>query len=321
MIFEKQVVDLFKQKMYTRCDDMGKAFYFSAEDFDGLQRTPYPFTASAGHRLQGYLYHYADPVADRLIVFDHGFGGGHRSYLREIELLCRHGFLVLAYDHTGCMESGGKTPNGLAQSLCDLNDCITAVKADTRFAGRTISVVGHSWGAFSTLNIPALHPEITHIVAMSGFVSVPLMVETFFTGMLSGYRKAVLDLELQSNPRFATFDAVESLANSSVKALLIYSDNDQMTRKTPHFDTLQRGLSHKENIRLLLVSNKGHNPNYTEDAVGYLAEYTAQLEKLDKKKLLETDTQKKAFLDSFDWHRMTAQDEAIWQEIFHTLDS
>ncbi len=321
MIFEKQVVDLFKQKMYTRCDDTGKAFYFSTEDFDDLQRTPYPFTASAGHRLQGYLYHYSDPIADRLVVFDHGFGGGHRSYLREIELLCRHGFLVLAYDHTGCMESGGETPNGLAQSLCDLNDCITAVKSDARFAGRTISVVGHSWGAFSTLNIPALHPEITHIVAMSGFVSVPLMVETFFTGMLSGYRKAVLDLERQSNPHFATFDAVESLANSSVKALLIYSDNDQMTRKTPHFDTLQRELSHKENIRLLLVSNKGHNPNYTEDAVGYLAEYMAQLEKLDKKKLLETDAQKKVFLDSFDWHRMTAQDEAVWQEIFHTLDS
>ncbi|MBR3704187.1 MAG: alpha/beta fold hydrolase [Oscillospiraceae bacterium] len=320
MIFEKQVVDLFKSRMYTRCDDTGKAFYFSHEDF-GLQRTPYPFTASAGHKLQGYLYHYADPRADRVIVFDHGFGGGHRSYLREIEMLCRHGFLVLAYDHTGCMESGGETPNGLAQSLCDLNDCISTVKADKQFQGRTISVVGHSWGAFSTLNITALHPEIEHIVAMSGFVSVPLMVETFFMGLLRGYRKAVLDLELRSNPKFATFDAVESLANSSVKALLIYSDNDQMTRKNPHFDTLQRGLAHKENIRLLLVSGKGHNPNYTADAVAHLAEYTTKLAKLDKKKLLETNAQKKAFRASFDWRRMTAQDDAVWQEIFRTLDS
>lgn len=320
MIFEKQVVDLYKKKLFTRCDDTGKAFYFSAGDFDGLRHEPYPFTASAGHKLQGYLYSYADPKPGRLIVFDHGFGGGHRSYLREIEMLCRHGCLVLAYDHTGCMESGGETPNGLAQSLCDLNDCISAVKADARFDGYTLSVMGHSWGAFSTLNIPALHPEIANIVAMSGFVSVPLMVETFFTGLLSGYRKAVLELETRSNPKFVSFNAVESLSKSSVKALLIYSDNDQMCRKTPHFDTLAAGLSSRENIRLLLVSGKGHNPNYTQDAVNYLAEYAAEVAKRDKKKLLETDEQKKAFRDSFDWRRMTEQDEAVWQEIFRTLD-
>ena len=321
MIFEKQIVDVFKKKMYTRCDDTGKAFYFSVDDFDGLQREPYPFTAAAGHTLQGYVYHYADPIPGRLVIFDHGFGGGHRSYLREIEMLCRHGFLVLAYDHTGCMESGGETPNGLAQSLCDLNDCLNAVKSDRTFAGDKISVVGHSWGAFSTLNICALHPEIAHIVAMSGFVSVPLMIETFFAGLLSPYRKAVLELEMNSNPKFATFNAVESLSGYNGKALLIYSDNDQMTRKTPHFDTLQRTLSRKKNIRLLLVSEKGHNPNYTTDAVKHLGEYLKKLTKFEKKKLLETKAQKKEFLASFDWRRMTEQDDAVWQEIFRTLDS
>ena len=321
MLFEKQVVDLFKQKMYARCDDTGKAFYFSHTDFDGLQREPFPFTASAGHTLQGYLYHYAAPIPHRLVVFDHGFGGGHRSYMREIELLCRHGFLVLSYDHTGCMESGGESPNGLGQSLCDLNDCITAVKADPRFNGFTLSVMGHSWGAFSTLNICSLHPEIAHIVAISGFVSVPLMVETFFTGLLRGYRRAIMDLEQRSNPMSFARNAVETLSHCSARSLLIYSDNDPMCRKTPHFDTLAAGLSHQEHVRLLLVSDKGHNPNYTHDAVKYLAEYTSQLEKLDKKKLLETEEQKAAFRSSFDWRRMTEQDEAVWQEIFRTLDS
>ena len=320
MFFEKQVVDLFKSKMYTRCDDTGKAFYFSHEDFDGLQREPYAFTASAGHTLQGYLYSYADPIAERLVVFDHGFGGGHRSYMREIEMLCRRGFLVLAYDHTGCMESGGETPNGLGQSLCDLNDCLTAVKADARFEGYMLSVMGHSWGAFSTLNICALHPEVAHIIAMSGFVSVPVMVETFFAGLLSGYRKAVLALEARSNPKFVKYNAVESLSGYEGKALLIYSDNDQLCRKTPHFDMLSSGLSGKENIRLLLVEGKGHNPNYTHDAVKHLAEYAAEVAKRDKKKLLETDEQKAAFRASFDWQRITEQDDAVWQEIFRTLE-
>lgn len=151
MIFEKQIMNFYKGMMYARCDDNGTAFYFSASDFPGLKSEAYSFKASAGHTLNGALYHYDNPIPGRLIVFDHGFGGGHRSYMKEIEMLCRHGYLVFAYDHTGCMTSGGESPNGMAQSLCDLNDCITMLKADDRFAGMDISVMGHSWGGFSAL--------------------------------------------------------------------------------------------------------------------------------------------------------------------------
>ena len=179
MLFEKQVVNMYKGMMHTRCDDVETVFYFSPKDFPGLQAEPHSFQASAGHMLQGYIYQYENPKQDRLVVFDHGFGGGHRAYMVEIEILCAHGYRVFAYDHTGCMESGGETPNGLAQSLCDLNDCITMLKADARFEKAEFSVVGHSWGAFSTLNITALHPEISHIVAMAGFVCVDTLIGTF----------------------------------------------------------------------------------------------------------------------------------------------
>ena len=47
-------------------------------------------------------------------------------------------------------------------------------------------------------------------------------------------------------------------------------------------------------MRLLLVENKGHNPNYTVDAVQYLAKYSEDVKKQGKKKLLETDEQKAA---------------------------
>ena len=321
MLFEKQVLQMYKGLAYTRCDDTGKAYYFSPEDFPGLQAKSHPFASSAGHTLQGYLYWYEGYRPGRLVVFDHGFFGGHRSYMKEIEMLCRRGFRVFAYDHTGCMESGGKDPNGMAQSLCDLNDCLTMLKADERFAGLDISVMGHSWGGFSTLNIAAFHPEISHIVVMSGFVSVEMLVGSFFGGLLKGYRKAVMALERQANPKFVECNAVDTLQKTNAKTLLIYSDNDQMCRKDPHYNTLVAGLSHKENIRFLLVSGKGHNPNYTADAVQYLAQYTALQNKLTRKKQLETPDQKAAFVASFDWHRMTAQDDAVWEKIFHCLES
>ena len=318
MIFEKQVVNGYKGMMHTRYDNVSLSFYFSHKDFDGFQREAYAFKSSMGHTLQGYLYYYDQFREDRLIVFDHGLGNGHRAYMKEIEKLCSHGYRVFAYDHTGCMESGGESTNGLAQSLCDLNDCLATIKADKRFAGLDISVVGHSWGAFSTLTISALHPEISHIVAMSGFVSVEEMMKMFFAGPLKGYRKPILALERSANPKFSTFNAVESLKNSNVKALLIYSENDQLCRRK-HYDILKEGLNDKENIHFLLVENKGHNPNYTEEAVKLLEVFKKARAKFAKKKNT-TKEQRAQFLASFNWHKMTEQDEAVWQEIFAHLD-
>ena len=190
MIFEKKVVGIYRSQFLTRCDDAGLAHYFSHADFPGLQQEAFSFPSSCGHTLQGWFYHYETVIPGRIVVFDHGFGGGHRSYMKEIEMLCRHGYLVFSYDHTGCMESGGENPGGLSQSLRDLNDCLTALKKHPACADLLFSVMGHSWGGFSTLNIAALHPDITHIVVLSGFTSVERMLEQFFSGILKGYRKS-----------------------------------------------------------------------------------------------------------------------------------
>ena len=47
MIFEKQIVNLYKGMMHKRCDDTETVFYFSPADFDGLKAEPYAFKASA----------------------------------------------------------------------------------------------------------------------------------------------------------------------------------------------------------------------------------------------------------------------------------
>lgn len=319
MLFEKQIVNMYKSMMHTRCDDTETVFYFSPKDFPGLLYEPISFNSSRGDALQGYLYSYDLPIEDRLIVFDHGFGGGHRAYMREIELLCRHGYRVFAYDHTGCMESEGKTPNGLAQSLCDLNDCMNMLSTDERFSSLDISVMGHSWGAFSTMNIPSLHPRISHIVAISGFVSVEEMINTFFSGIMKGYRKPILALERESNPVFCEYNSLSSLSSSDVKALLIYSDDDTLCKRI-HYDIMKAGLEGKDNVNIVLTSGKGHNPNYTAEAVAYLGEFGKARAKLARKKGV-TAEKKEKFVDSYDWRRMTEQDERVWQMIFEHLDS
>ena len=319
MIFEKQILNAYKGMMHTRCDDTETVFYFSPSDFPNLRAESHPFTSCEGNLLKGYVYYYDNPIQNRIVVFDHGFGGGHRAYMKEIEKLCKHGFMVFAYDHTGCMESGGATPGGLAHSLCDLNDCINMIKSDKRFQNLDISVMGHSWGAFSTLNIAAFHSDISHIVAMCGFVSVEEMTKTFFSGLLKGYQKAVFELEKKTNPYFADFNAIATLSKSNVKALLIYSDNDQMCRRV-HHDMLKEALEDKKNVNIMLCHNKGHNPNYTEEAVKLVDEFGKARAKFAKKKNA-TREEKAQFVSSFDFDAMTVQDEAVWNEIFKHLDN
>jgi protein-tyrosine-phosphatase len=91
MIFSKRIQAIYKMQVFMRADDTGLVFYFSSDDFPGLHRKPYTFTAKAGHKLHGNFYSYHNPIPGRLVVFDHGMGGGHRAYMREIEELARHG--------------------------------------------------------------------------------------------------------------------------------------------------------------------------------------------------------------------------------------
>ncbi len=320
MIFEKKIIKIYENMMLKRCDDNGNVFYFSAEDFPGLERESYVFKSSKGHNLQGYFYSYPDVKPDRLIIFEHGMGGGHLSYMREIEKLCFAGYLVFTYDHTGCMESGGESTGGLAQSLCDLNDLLNTLESDENYKNYDVSVIGHSWGGFSTMNISALHPVLSHLVVISGFVSVEKMVNSFFGGILKPYRKCIMKLEKESNPSFVASDGAQVLGNTKAEVLLVYSDNDNLCKKEVHYDELESKLSDKQNITFILEKGKGHNPNFTADAVKYKDEFFATLTKKMKKKELESEREKETFKKSYDWYRMTEQDEEVWQKIFKFLE-
>lgn len=310
---------LYRSNLYIRNDNPNGIFYFSPADFPGLHAQGFDFKSQMGHDLRGWFYYYDNPTPGRLVVFDHGMGNGHRAYMREIERLAKAGFLVYSYDHTGCMRSGGENTNGFAQSLADLDDCMKALKAEPALGDRKIAVMGHSWGGFSTMNIAALHPEITHVVSMSGFVSVERMIHQIMAGPLKIFRKIIFALERSSNPDYVDFDAVQSLSQTGTKVLLIASADDQVVQKSHHYDALQRELPGRENIHFLVTEEKGHNPSYTCDAVRYKDDFFAQFQKLVKKKKLETPEQQQAFMSTFDWKRMTEQDEAVWNPILSHL--
>lgn len=320
MIFSKFIEKFYRARVHARADEKDFVFYFSHSDFEGMKRESHGFRSSMGHDLSGNFYYYGDRRTDRLIVFDHGMGAGHRSYMREIEMLARRGYTVFSYDHTGCAESGGESTNGFAQSLRDLNDALNEIKSLDEYKNAKISVIGHSWGGFSTLNIGALHPDITHLVAISGFASVERIVYGTFHGLIRGFRRRALEIENEVNPDFVGFKAEESLKKTDAKLLVIHSSDDSVVSFKWNFAHLKKALSERANTEFFEVFGKDHNPNYEEDAVKYKNKFLADMQRALKRGELSTPEDHKAFKSRYDWKRMTAQDVAVWNKIFDFLE-
>ncbi len=321
MSLENKILSLYRGILFSRYDDRGDLYYFSHTDLDGINKEPYEFKNDKGQALRGGFYFTNEKSLDRIVIFAHGLGGGHRSYMREIEQLTRHGYTVLAYDNTGCMVSEGEGARGFSGSLADLDACIKSLRQIPDYKETQISVVGHSWGAYATLNICAYHPDITHICAISGFVSVERMLIQQFSPFLKKYIPMLTALERATNKDYADSDAITALHKSRAKALIIHSSDDKVVKRKAHFDVLRSALGQRPSTELLLLRGKGHNPNYTPDAVRYEGKCMKDYKRLRKKGKLNTDAEKQSFIASYDWRRMTAQDPEVWQRIFDFLDS
>lgn len=320
MIFEKKIVDIYKKILIRRQDPDGSVFYFSAADFDGLVSEDCSFTGDKGQRLVAHLYYRGAKRYDKLIILEHGMGCGHAAYMREINEITERGYTVFTYDHTGTLMSEGESIYGFSQSLADLDRAVSFAHSLEGYESADISVIGHSWGGFSAMNIPALHPEISHVVALSGFISPKEIQEQVLTGLLKFYRKAIYRTEVESFPDYYRYDGRDSLKGTKTKALIVHSRDDHTCSFDRHFGKLKEALAESENVQFLALDGKRHNPTYTDEAVQLLAEFNAELRKKNKAKELTTPEKKETFKSSFDWWRITEQDKNVWYKIFEFIE-
>ena len=316
-MFSKKILEVYKSNLYKRFDG-DIAYYFGIKDFPGLNATPYEFVTTKGDTLRGNFYYYDGYKENHIIVFDHGMGAGHSSYMREIELLAKNGYRVFSYDHTGCMKSDGKHSNGFLTSLADLDSCLTSLK--TEYPGYKFSVIGHSWGAFSTSNIASYHDDVAHVISFAPFNSLSSILHQTFPGLLGFMYKHAYQLDATTYPEYAESSTVKALSNYKGRSLIFFSKDDNILNVKYHFDVIKKGLNNKENVELVLLENKLHNPNYTEGAVKYLVEFLKLRGKMLKEKKLETLEQQEEFIQMFDWWKMTEQDSQVWDKVFATLE-
>ena len=318
MLFSKIIKKKF-DAVLGRYEEDPAMFFYSVTDFKGLNRTAMNITADHQIELQGAFYYYHEIDPDKLVVFDHGIGSGHRAYLKEINMLAREGYTVYSYDHTGCADTGGKGIMGFAQGVNDLDHVLTVLKQDERFKGKNIRLAGHSWGGYSCMNVAQFHPEVTHVVSLAGFLSAKALVEQYLPSFVMKYSGEVMDREREINPRYADLDATESLLKTKAKVFHIQSTDDEMVKYDLCYRPLEKALKNRDNTVLVTLENHGHEPQLSEEAAHAVEAMSKQLKKLNSRNKLNTEAERENFRKSYDWDRLSEQDERTWNMVFDFL--
>ena len=318
MLFSKIIRKKFDAVLGRYDGDMTR-YYFSPSDFPDIHAEQLDVKGNHG-MLRGKLYFYGNLNRDKFVIFDHGIGAGHLAYFREIEYLAGQGYTVYAYDHTGCVSSDGPGILGFSQGINDLDLVITAVKNDKRFSDTPIKIVGHSWGAYSAMNVTAFHPEITHVVSLAGFLSAEALIKQYLPKFVMKYSEEVMERERRNNPKFADLDARESMKKSNAALLHLQSRDDQKVKFELCTPLLSEALHEREKTQYIILDHRNHDPQRTEAAAAAEAEMENLKNSLTKKKKLATEAEKRKFRQSQNWDLITQQDPVIWKQILGFLD-
>ena len=283
--------------------------YFYSADFPELRDEPFSFP-SGGCRLAAHWYSFRDPRPGELIIFCHGIGGGHRSYMQEIVSLCRRGYLVLAYDNTGCFDSEGADIVSMSHSLADLDNCLTYLKKEGIFARFSrVFVVGHSWGGFAAGNIASRQDGIEKAVVISGFISTERLLEDNLASLAAPLRKAALKRLCAFAKKAAPDDfgacTLDALNGRKTRFLFAHSTDDPMVRYDRHTGYLKEHTDNPD-ARWMIVEGRKHNPNYTPDAVAYMNEKFSLFNQGVKAGTLKTQEDKQRFFADADWDQADA---------------
>ncbi|MCD8286395.1 MAG: alpha/beta hydrolase [Clostridia bacterium] len=280
--------------------------YFSAEDF-GLSAEP-TLVPSKRTTLHGYIYSYGeDTHADKIIIFCHGLGPGHCAYMTEISYLCRLGYTVAATDYCGCGETPGRKARGFYSGVIAVRDTIQYIRKDSRFTGRKVLLVGHSWGAYS-----ALCAQGDGVVSISAPDSPSILAVTASSYMPKCIAYAMVPvfklIDLCAFGSKGTTKCHRAASETKVPMLLIHGELDKaVPLKNSAYNAIPDTRAAK-----YLAAGKYHNPYNTVPA-------ETKLHELSKASSLKGDA-KEAFCRAFDFTAATEEDIAVMQQIAGFLD-
>ena len=305
------VARVYKKRFVCRFDKEVGVPYYSYEDFKGLKKESFSFINSKRIEIHYFYYYYENYKRDKIVLFCHGMGPGHVSYLREIEELARRGYKVLTLDYTGCGESKGKCLGSLNTPTRDVMDLLNHLQLEEK-----IIVVGHSLGGFTALKVAYLRKEITKVVVFAPIVTTRVMI---FNASKSNFiTKHVLKYERKVEREYDSIDLPTYLKNTTDDIMFVQSIDDPMV---PYISSLKVAEeANNPHIQIIKFDNRKHNPNYTEEAVNYMNEVFGDYNRLAKYKKINSDEERIAYFKDVSLEKLTEQDETLFDRIVSFIE-
>lgn len=317
LILTKLILHLIFRK---RCEGNSKLKYFTADDFEELESEKIEFKSNKGQTLRGYIYTNKNVNKyNGLIVFVHGMGAGHLSYTTEINTLAKSGFKVMSYDNTGTCLSDGKSLKGFFQSVLDLKHALNFIKENENLNKYDISLVGHSWGAYTVCQILQFDFKIKSVVAFSGPNNASNLICDLMGGGKINFRflKPFFDFNnLLTFGKISLRNTIDVLKDTNVPVLVLHGDSDATCSVKNSLIADTEIFKNKENIKTILYKDKYHNVYQTRESEKYLNEVFGKINELNKKyKGQELEEKIKPIYDGIDYEKITEEDEVVIKEI------
>lgn len=307
-----------------RCEGNLKLKYFTANDFKELKAEPIEFKSNKGQILRGNIYTKENISEYKgLIIFVHGMGAGHLSYTTEIDTLVKAGFIVIGYDNTGTCTSDGKCLNGFFQSVIDLKHALKFVKENEELNKYSVSLVGHSWGAYTVCQVLQFKPEIKSVVAMSGPNNVSNLICELMTTEIKincNFLKPFITLV-----NFLIFgscgikNTTDILKDTNVPILLLHGEKDK-TVSLKNSLILEKDVLENNNIKVISYKDKFHNVYQTKESEEYLNSVFGEISRLSREyKGKELEEKTEPIYKNIDYKKITEEDEEVMGAIINFI--
>lgn len=208
-------------------DSSGNYFYKQYED--EYPRSPISFK-SGKNTLNGWVY--GEENDKGLIVFAHGIGEGHETYIGIILGMVQRGWRVLSYDATGTCASEGKGTTGLAQSALDLNQALSYAENDPALSKLPLFVMGHSWGGYASVAVLNFNHNVKGAVSFSGYYKPAAELAEATEYMMGTPGKLLKPFVYLANfftfGKYAGLSAVKGINKSGIPVLVCHGTEDQI---------------------------------------------------------------------------------------------
>lgn len=271
-------VKLYDSNINVRGDSY-EPLMLRVEDFDGLNCKQYTFLSDQGQKLAGYLYS-AGEDQHGIVVIAHGFGGGgHNSYMDVANYFANNGYLVFAYDATGCDNSEGEGVGGVPQGVIDLDYAISFVEENDEIPDLPIVLFGHSWGGYCVCNVLNFHPEVKAVIECSGFNRSSDMFE-------SGGKSQAGDVIYAMTPfiriherfvfgEYAARTAMDGFEASDASVMIVHSADDGVIGIEYGCDKYYEKYKDDSRFTFLRFEDRGHNEIFNDPENTYKEEFDA----------------------------------------------